>query len=194
MTEAKPVIIKLYPSPEEYLEAETAFLRAVGLCITQWAFVDRSLFKLFRIGIGAPTHKAAIVYYSQHTIGQRLRQVDALLKSILGDSEESELSKQWSDLRIRTDDLLQTRNVIAHQPTRRLGTSKNGQAVYIYGIHIEPFQRHLKKRHGGMKGKDVLETDDLIAHSEQVLKLEGDFSVFIRKINEFTRRNTARSP
>jgi hypothetical protein len=41
-----PVIIKLHPKPEEYVEAETAFLRAVGLCITQWAFVDRQLIVL----------------------------------------------------------------------------------------------------------------------------------------------------
>ena len=41
MTEPRPVIIKLNPAPEEYLEAETAFLRAVGACVTCWAFADR---------------------------------------------------------------------------------------------------------------------------------------------------------
>jgi hypothetical protein len=38
MTEdSAPRIVKLKPDPEEYEEAETAFLKAVGICITQWA-------------------------------------------------------------------------------------------------------------------------------------------------------------
>jgi hypothetical protein len=93
MSDNNTVIIKLHPEPEEYLEAETAFLRAVGLCVTRWAFVDRQLFRLFRFAIGASTHRAAIVYYEQNTLGQKLRQVDNLLKSCLsGAGQQTEQS------------------------------------------------------------------------------------------------------
>jgi hypothetical protein len=83
MTDNNPVIIKLHPHPEEYVEAETAFLRAVGLCVTRWAFVDRQLFRLFRYGIGTSTDRAAIVYYKQNSIGPRLTHVVNLMKSRL---------------------------------------------------------------------------------------------------------------
>jgi hypothetical protein len=178
----EPVVIKLQPEPEEYVEAETAFLRAVGLCITQWAFVDRCLFKLFRCGIGAPTHRAAIVYYDQHTISQRLRQVDALLRGLFETDEYGELRGRWKQIRDLINELLPTRNIIAHQPVRRLGTSKDGKAVYIYGIHIEPYQRYLKKQHKGMSGKDALVTEDLIAHSEKVEELTIEVAKFANKV------------
>jgi len=186
---AKPVIIKLHPTPEEYEEAENAFLRAVGLCITQWAFVDRMLFRLFRQGIGAPTHRAAIVYYDQHSINSHFRQVDALLKGLFEADEHKELREFWKELRQKITDLLPTRNVIAHQPVRRLGTSDGEKAVYIYGIHMEPYQRYLGKPLKGMKGKDALVTEDLLAHVEAVEQLTFELVSFSKKvIHTFTRR------
>jgi hypothetical protein len=182
MNEEKQVITKLHPNPEEYLEAETAFLRAVGLCITQWAFVDRLLFRLFRKGVGAPTEKAALLYYETRSITQRLKQVDLLLKNLLTLGTHAELSKIWQDLREKINELLPTRNIIAHQPVRRLGTSKGGKTVYIYGFHIEPYQRFLNKQFKGMKGKDALETDDLIDHSESVMELEVQMTMFVKKV------------
>src|SRR5262245_59376600 len=101
MNEPKPVIIKLHPEPQEYVEAETAFLRAVGLCITRWAFVDRQLFRLFRFGIGASTHRAALIYYEQHAINRRVSQVDSLLKSAFGEAQQPELSTEWQKLKER---------------------------------------------------------------------------------------------
>jgi hypothetical protein len=166
-----PHIIKLHPDPEEYEEAETAFLRAVGVCITQWAFVDRFLFRLFRQGVGAPTHRAAIVYYDQHSINSHFRQVDALLKGLLEADEHENLRELWKELRQTIIDLLPTRNIIAHQPVRRLGTHDGQKAVYIYGIHMEPYQRFLNKKPKGMKGKDALVIEDLIAHAEAVEEL-----------------------
>jgi hypothetical protein len=178
----KPVIIKLHPNPEEYVEAETAFLRAVGLCITQWAFVDRQLFRLFRFGIGASTHRAAIVYYDQHSIGRRLSQVDDLLKSAFEHPDNKGYLEEWQRLQVRTKELLPTRNIVAHQPVRRLGTSDGKKAEYLYGIYLEPYQKFLKKNVKGLGGKDALETDDLIKHSLEVVALEDDLKAFVRKI------------
>jgi hypothetical protein len=114
MSEAKPVIIKLNPSPEEYLEAETAFLRAVGACVTCWAFVDRQLFGLFRTGLHAPTHTAAMIYFGQNTIGRSLGQVDVLLSAHLAHLKDEKLEADWQQLLRRIRDLLPVRNAIVH--------------------------------------------------------------------------------
>jgi hypothetical protein len=184
----KPVIIKLHPEPEEYVESETAFLRAVGLCITQWAFVDRQLFRLFRFGIDAPTHRAAIVYYEQQSLGRRLNQVDELLKSAFEHPDNKALLGEWQRLKGRMNELLPMRNIIAHQPVRRLGASDGKKAVYRYGIYLEPYQRFLKKNAKGWGGKDAIETDDLIKHSVEVVTLEDELKAFVRKIVHAGRR------
>jgi hypothetical protein len=178
----KHVIVKMHPDPDEYIEAETAFLRAVGLCITQWAFIDRQLFRLFKQGVGAPTQRAAIVYYDQYSISTHLRQVDELLERLLEGDDHKELRKWWKEIREKLYDLLPTRNVIAHQPVRRVGTSDGKRPVYIYGIHLEPYRRFLKKHLKGLKGKDALTTEDLIAHSEAVDKLWFELANFAKKI------------
>jgi hypothetical protein len=183
-----PRIVKLNPDPEEYVEAETAFLRAVGLCITQWAFVDRMLFRLFKQGVGAPTHRAAIVFYDQHSVNSHFRQVDALLKELLEDDKHANLRELWQELREKITDLLPTRNVIAHQPVRRIGTHDGQKAVHIYGIYVEPYQRFLKKRPKGMRGKEALVTEDLNAHAEAVEELMIQLVSFSKMvIRTFTR-------
>jgi len=182
MNETTPPAIKLNPEPEEYIAGENAFLCAVGVCITQWAFIDRQLFRLFRRGIGAATFRAAIVYYDQHTISQRLRQVDGLLKELFEPEEHNELRSWWDELHKRISDLLPTRNIIAHQPVRRLGTLEGGKPVYIYGIHIEPYQRYLKKTYKGMKGKDMLRTEDLNTHAEEAAELHAELASFAKKV------------
>jgi hypothetical protein len=180
----EPVIVKLHPEPEEYVESETAFLRAVGLCITQWAFVDRQLFRLFRCGIGAATHRAALVYYDQHSMNQRFRQVDSLLNELFEGEGETldELRTWWGEICEKIREHLPTRNIIAHQPVRRVGASDGKKAVYTYGIYIEPYQRFLRKQHKGMKGKETLVTEDLIAHSEAVAELEVHLASFTKKV------------
>lgn len=186
---APPRIVKLNPDPEEYEEAETAFLRAVGICITQWAFVDRFLFRLFKQGVGASTHRAAIVFYDQHSINSHFRQVDALLKGLLEAEEHANLRELWKELREKITDLLPTRNIIAHQPMRRLGIHDGQKAVYVYGIHMEPYQRFLKKQPRGMKGKDALVIEDLIAHAEAVEELTLHLISFSKMVvRTFTRR------
>jgi hypothetical protein len=180
--EKKPVIIKAFPEPHEYQEDEKAFLCAVGLCITRWAFVDRCLFRLFRVGIGAATFRAALVYYDQHSINTRLRQVDSLLKELFSLPDHEEYRTRWKDLCTRINDLMPTRNVIAHQPTQRRHTSDGEKAIYVYGIYIEPHQRHLKKEFKGMKGKDALQIDDLIAHADAAEDLVLELTSFTKKV------------
>lgn len=182
-----PVVIKLHPQPEEYVEAETAFLRSVGLCVTQWAFVDRQLFRLFRFGIGASTHRAAILYYDQNTIGRRAGQINNLLKSAFEEPGNENWLKAWESLHQRLRDLLPIRNVIAHQPVQRMGTSDGQKAIYVYAIYLEPYARHLKKRRNVHGDKQSLKTEDLIQHSNDVAALESDLHDFANKIVKASR-------
>jgi len=75
-----------------------------------------------------------------------------------------------------------TRNVIAHQPTQRRHASDGEKAIYVYGIYIEPYQRHLKKEFKGMKGKDALQIDDLIAHADAAEDLVLELTSFTKKV------------
>lgn len=176
MTDPKPVVIKLNPGPEEYLEAETAFLRAVGACVTCWAFVDRQLFRLYRLALGAPTHTAAIVYFGQNTIGQRLHQVDTLLKVSFSQPRYEKFKEPWHKLYKKVGDLLPYRNAIVHQPVKRTGFQRDGKAVYEYAIYVEPYSRHLPRK---LKVQE-LHTEDLKQHAGDVETLEADLKAFVR--------------
>jgi len=177
------VIIKAFPSPEEYADAENDFLRTLGLCVSQWAFVDRQLFKLFRLGLQAATHRAAVVYYRNKTLSQRIQLVDELLEQNLNsDSYKS----SWKPLQKRLDDLVPVRNIFVHHPTRRLHAAKDGKAVYLYSIHVEPYERHLKKKPKGLNGKTEIDVDDLQRHAESVQGLEQDLEMLVKALTTQT--------
>src|SRR5260370_18007070 len=91
-------MIKLNPGREENLEGATEFLRAIGECVTAWAFIDRQLFRLYRLGLGAPTHTAAIIYFEQNTIGRQLVHVNNLLQAPFAQPRYEQFGKPWSTL------------------------------------------------------------------------------------------------
>jgi hypothetical protein len=64
----------------------------------------------------------------------------------------------------RTVALSHTRNILAHQPTLRLVTAKDGKPFDIYSIHIEPYERLLNDDYPGLQGKDQLYIEDLKRH------------------------------
>jgi hypothetical protein len=180
MTDPKPpVIVKAFPSPEEYAESENEFLRALGLCVSQWAFVDRQLFRLFRFGLQAATHRAAIVYYKPKTLQQRIQFVNELLEQNLS---AEQYRADWKPLWKKLDDLVPVRNIFVHHPTRRLHTARDGKAVYEYAIHIEPYERLLHKNHKGLKGKTEIDVEDLNKHAEAVNDLEQALIVLVKKL------------
>jgi hypothetical protein len=154
---------------------EVPFYAAIGRCITQWALIDRSLFRLFKQGIGARIHVAGLVYYQSQGFSQRLRQIDALLNEMFSYSKANGLAPEWVnrfdreriELRIAITDLLPVRNIIAHQPVRST-PKKDGQEYLEFGIIIEPYQRALGRQYKGMLGKKVLLLDDLVQHERSV--------------------------
>ena len=182
-----PVIIKAFPPPEEYREAENEFLRALGLCVSQWAFVDRQLFRLFRFGLQAATHRAALIYYTPKTLSQRVQSVDRLFEQNLpADQYEAD----WKPLCKRLDDLIPVRNVFVHHPTRRLHAAKDGKPIYEYAIHIEPYERlFLKTKPRGLKGKTEIDVDDLKKHAEAVNDLEQDLIGLVKSLALGTARS-----
>jgi hypothetical protein len=135
-----PVIIKLHPPRKDYIRAENEFLRVVGLCVNTWAFVDRELYKIFRfvlnrLGIQHPTEIASMLYYKQRQLQQHIQSADDILDLVITKKEHDD---EWLPLRKKLKELAQIRNIIAHQPALRTHTAKNGKAVYLYSIHIEP--------------------------------------------------------
>lgn len=176
---ADPVIIKLHPAPEEYKPAEKLFLEAIGLCVTQWAFVDRQLFRLFNFGLGTKRSRSAAVYYRQNSLDQRLKLVTNVFENALSDEQNQTL---WIPMLKTIRKLIPTRNIIVHHPAKRTGTSKDGKAVYIYAIHIEPYELVLNKKYPGLHGKNELGLAELINHAEQVKKLEQSLIGLVGKL------------
>ena len=79
-------VIKSYPGSKKVHEDEREFARLVGECITTWAFVDREVFRLFRLHLETTSKRTAVVYYRWPTLAGRADLTDALLKAELSKS------------------------------------------------------------------------------------------------------------
>jgi len=174
-----PVIIKLHPKPEEYLEAEIKFFYTLGTCVNRWAFLDRQLYRLCRFALRSDARQTAFFYYSQRAFNHRLQYVSDALKTVL---PLERFENEWRPLHNKIVGLARTRNIFAHHPAKRLGTSDGEKAVYIYSIHIEPYERVLNRDYQGLRGKKELLLTDLEEHAIAVDNLEGELRAFHRKL------------
>jgi hypothetical protein len=172
-----PVVIKaeIDISTPEAVE----FFRWLGICISTWAFVDRRLYQIFHHAMGFDQRKSALVYYSIRQFSGRLRMTDRALKMFL---PKEEFEAEWRPLHNEGRDLSNTRNVLAHHPTKRIGTSKNGMAFDIYSIHIEPYERILNDDYPGLRGKTELLVEDLRQHDSEVGALESRLHNFAWRV------------
>jgi hypothetical protein len=171
-----PAIIKLHA--DENSPEAIEFFRQLGLCVTTWAFVDRRLFQIFHHCMGFDQTQSAFIYYRQRAFNSRLRMVDDAVKVFAKEIYDSE----WRPLRDQTENLSHTRNIFAHQPTLRIGTAKDGKPLDIYSIHIEPYERALNKDYPGLRGKETLTVDDLIAHRAETENLEWSLDEFAWRV------------
>jgi hypothetical protein len=71
----------------------------------------------------------------QSIISYQLREQPRLRDDII-----ARLEAEWRPLHDEARDLSNARNILAHHPAKRIGTSKNGMAFDIYSIHIEPYE------------------------------------------------------
>jgi len=178
-----PVIIKAFPKRKEYRHAEERFLRALGLCVSQWAFVDRQLFRLFRLMLGAATHRAAVIYYTPKTLAQRVQFVDKLFEQNLSPDQYKD---NWKPLLKKLDTLIPVRNIFVHHPTRRLHTAREGKAVYEYAIHFEENERLVSKMPKALGEKGCLDVDDLKRHARAVDDLHNALDALRRKLKSLS--------
>ena len=177
MTSEKPVIISARADPDRPEAIE--FFRRLGMCIASWAFVDRSLYQIFHHTVGLEQKQSALFYYGDKTFGRRLDLVDRALKVEL---PSQEFTDEWRPLWKKTRQLSLTRNIIVHQPALRIATSINGEALDIYSIRIEPYERVLNHDNPGLLGKESVEVEDLRTHETDVSNLNGELSDFAWKM------------
>ena len=58
--------------------------------------------------------------------------------------------------------------------------------MYLYSIHVEPYERHLKKKPKGLNGKTEIDVDDLQRHAESVQGLEQDLEMLVKALTTQT--------
>lgn len=169
-------VLSFDPRTKKVRYDEEKFLRYLGECVSQWAFLDRALFDLTQTSLGTDDTRTAIVFYHGKTIDNHLALVDRLMKHEL---PESKFLNSWRPLQKKIIRHLKTRSIYAHHPIKRTGTGKS-KAFYYYSIHIEPAEQLLGKTHAGLGGKDELLAKDLRKHAHSLEKL-------VKEIWEFHR-------
>jgi hypothetical protein len=61
--------------------------------------------------------------------------------------------------------------------------AKDGKAVYLYSIHIEPYELILNRRHGGLPdGKSEITVEDLEQHAEKVDDLHKSLVKLVKRL------------
>jgi hypothetical protein len=173
MIEPQPGSISLRTNPDSKEAIE--FYRRLGMCVASWAYVDRALYQIFHHATGFEQKQSALFYYRNRAFNQRLRLVDDAVRAAL---EKHQYEQQWKPIHKETKDLSYTRNIFAHHPTLRIGTSREGKPFDIFSIYIEPYERILNNDYPGLLGKEQLEVDDLIHHEREVAQLESKLATF----------------
>jgi hypothetical protein len=174
MTEnIQPVVISLIPNVDAPEAIE--FFRHLGICITVWAFIDRRLYQIFHHTTGFEQKQSALIFYGDRTFSRRLRLVDRAIKAAWTKERHAQ---EWRPLHDQIVALSHTRNILAHQPTLRLATAKDGKPFDIYSIHIEPYERILNGDYRGLQGKDQLYIEDLKQHDIEATALESKLCDF----------------
>jgi hypothetical protein len=104
------------PSPDM---RHDEFFKWVGICIKEWAKIERELFDLCSIVLNADIKHVAIIYYRTPSIEGRISLTDDLLKTLWqkqpGQHETTEL-RNWKEIRNVIRSLIPVRNLIAHAP------------------------------------------------------------------------------
>ncbi|MGO9698065.1 MAG: hypothetical protein ACLPX7_02240 [Xanthobacteraceae bacterium] len=173
----EPVVIKAiaYSSTPEAIE----FFKWLGMCVSTWAFIDRRLYQIFHHAIGLDQKQSAFLYYRNRAFNQRLRMVDDAVKMAFS---KEVFDLEWRPLRDQVVNLSHTRNIFAHHPTMRVGTSQDRKPMDIYSISVEPYERALNNDYPGLRGKAALETADLYQHNIDAEQLESTLGTFAWRV------------
>jgi hypothetical protein len=73
MSHERPVVIRVQADPNAPEAIE--FYRWLGMCVGNWAFVDRRLYRIFHHATGFEQKQSALIFYRTRPFNQRLRLV-----------------------------------------------------------------------------------------------------------------------
>jgi len=173
-------------------ELAEEFYMWLGHCISSWALVEGELFQICRDAIGCREDQAAIIYVRTPTIASRLKLTDELLQNVLPSREDNHGKQHpdaiaWASVRTKCDELIPTRNRLAHQPV----TAPNAYLHYFFGgrpdskpEHNAWIQSHVggaERLRGNRKGIKPLKLKDLEHHLSQTKLLTEQMKEFREK-------------
>jgi len=176
-------ILSLHPAPDEKEAKEFYF--ALGCCVNAWAFVDRQLYSLAQFSLKMSDKQTSFFFYQNRAFNQRLHFVDSALRMAISKEQFDTL---WTPAHDRSKELSNTRNILAHHPAKRTAmASRDDKPLYIYTIHIEPYERILNREYKGLKGKTELDIDDLKEHLAEVESLVYSLGTLVARLRIMSR-------
>ena len=155
------------------------FYEWIGRCITEWAHVDESLFRLCFLASKTKEKQAAIIFYRTPNLDTRLKLVDELIRAVLPQKRpgehDTEIVREWAKLKIAIEKLLPVRNALAHHPLKEIVAAETGSAPRRK-LSVRP------SRSQALRGRpiqaDRLEASDLPKHRLQVHQVTVDLYEF----------------
>jgi len=160
-------------------EQAKEFLYSVGEAITEWATIDEQLFLIFTDVLRTDQHLSAIIYYRTNTLGARLSLVDELVRAVCpkparkSGGHVSKVEEHWTARKTEMDDLLATRNHLAHSPASPHATfdpNSDSRNVTITDVWWASYVSRTEKMRGRPPKKD-LKINDVKAHLGKVHQL-----------------------
>jgi hypothetical protein len=177
-----------YENSEEARKNEQerqSFFFHVGFAIHQWAMMDRDVFTLFSVALGAKENrKAAIIYYRLSQISDHLNLTDELMRASLSGDH----AKKWKEIVKRCNALLQFRNRLAHDPAHAVVTLQGTTSAeevpgpppthqYLLGMERAKLLRKI--------GKDApphITIQQIKEHSREVGRLKIEMALFLSRL------------
>jgi hypothetical protein len=170
------------------LDPATDFMVMHAFCVTYWARVDETLFRIFHHCIG-PYEQSVILYYRIDSLSVRLDTTNEIVRSVLpkparksGDHDHPSV-KAWKDAQKGFHDLLGVRRRLAHQQlSPRIDYAAIEKAAVEGGL--SPFY-HLEihtSRHEGIRSRSAdeqpLTIKDLQSHAVDLARLRQRLTEF----------------
>jgi hypothetical protein len=195
-------IIKLSPTSKIARRDEQIFSRLIGECITRWAFIDRALFEYCNYCLGGRWPITAIVFYRTPQLKQRLDLVDELLRktiffikvripsrSRVAQQRCDTMLREWAIINKKLNGLIEVRNVIAHQPMMRAGTTKKhgkgDRAHYYFAIQTE-----MRASYRSGRKHWVLKVEDLRSHFRKTEAMIRVLRGFLSRLERLEKRRS----
>ena len=154
------------------------FFFHLGFAISQWAFVDRDLFHVFRAMIGGNSDAiAAHLFFKSTSIADHFGATDVLVKIRYPDGKKA---REWTAIRERFNDNIAFRNRLAHDPYTQIVSATSGTAVNSvpppeWQLHTESAKLLRPKKSDD--GKPIT-VDRIIEHIGEVERLQAALGAF----------------